>query len=102
MHTLSESMDSSDSILTKRRLDGSGLSIRSHRSPSQRHSRQIGSQSDRLGRRQHHTANPCTQRLGRCPNVELHRQGRDMDRHLVSSEHLVQLLKQQLDEDPDS
>ncbi|KAK9387122.1 hypothetical protein V1515DRAFT_571036 [Lipomyces mesembrius] len=37
----------------------------------------------------------------RCPNVELHRQGRDSDRHLISSERLVQLLKQQLDEDLD-
>ncbi|KAK9369507.1 hypothetical protein V1509DRAFT_638641 [Lipomyces kononenkoae] len=36
-----------------------------------------------------------------CPNVELHRQGRDSDRHLISTERLVQLVKQQLDEDLD-
>ncbi|KAK9342009.1 hypothetical protein V1522DRAFT_439075 [Lipomyces starkeyi] len=71
--------------------------------PSQQHSqhsRQIGSQSDRVGRRQHHTAKFCTQRCllslqqggmldSRCPNVELHRQGRDSDRHLISSERLL-------------
>ncbi|KAK9384366.1 hypothetical protein V1515DRAFT_618117 [Lipomyces mesembrius] len=68
--------------------------------PSQQHSRQIGSQSDRVGRRQHRTATFCTQRCllslqqggmldSRCPNVELHRQGRDSDRHLVSSERLL-------------
>ncbi|KAJ8098400.1 hypothetical protein POJ06DRAFT_283007 [Lipomyces tetrasporus] len=61
---------------------------------------------------QHHTAKFCTQRclLGlrhwgildsHCPNVELHRQGRDNDRHLISTERLVQLLKQQLDENID-
>ncbi|KAK9390345.1 hypothetical protein V1515DRAFT_612850 [Lipomyces mesembrius] len=70
--------------------------------PTQRWSR-IGSQSDRRGSGQHHTAKFCTQRclLGlqhtgildsHCPNVELHRQGRDNDRHLISTERLVQLL----------
>ncbi|KAK9263142.1 hypothetical protein V1519DRAFT_441083 [Lipomyces tetrasporus] len=79
--------------------------------PTQRWSR-IGSQSDRRGSGQHHTAKFCTQRclLGlrhggildsHCPNVELHRQGRDNDRHLISTERLVQLLKQQLDENID-
>ncbi|KAK9344105.1 hypothetical protein V1522DRAFT_411185 [Lipomyces starkeyi] len=37
----------------------------------------------------------------RCPNVELHRQGRDNDRHLISTECQVQLLKKQLDENID-
>ncbi|KAK9245763.1 hypothetical protein V1506DRAFT_521583 [Lipomyces tetrasporus] len=79
--------------------------------PTQRWSR-IGSQSDRRGSGQHHTAKFCTQLclLGlqhggildsHCPNVELHRQGRDNDRHLISTERLVQLLKQQLDENID-
>ncbi|KAK9492622.1 hypothetical protein V1508DRAFT_323938, partial [Lipomyces doorenjongii] len=96
----SESMDSSDSDPNqassgrKRPLNPITLLP-----PSQRHSRQIGSQSDRVGRRQHHTTKFCTQRCllslqqggmldSRCPNVELHRQGRDCDRHLISSELL--------------
>ena len=60
----------------------------------------------------HHTAEFCTQRclLGlcqngmldrHCPNVELHRKGQDGNRHLISTERLVQLLKQQLDENLD-
>ncbi|KAK9376559.1 uncharacterized protein V1513DRAFT_423498 [Lipomyces chichibuensis] len=57
-------------------------------------------------------ANFCTQRCLRglqqggmldsqCPNVELHRQVRDSDRHLISSKRLMQPLKQQRDEDLD-
>ncbi|KAK9348128.1 hypothetical protein V1522DRAFT_426935 [Lipomyces starkeyi] len=107
----SEFMDSSDSDPNQA---SSGrkrpLNLITSLPPSQQHSRQIGSQSDRVARRQHHTPKFCTQRCllslqqggmldSRHPNVELHRQGRDSDRHLISSEHLVQLLKQQLDED---
>ncbi|KAK9236709.1 hypothetical protein V1525DRAFT_195030 [Lipomyces kononenkoae] len=110
-----ESMDSSDSdspdsdpnrttSALKRTLDQLTSQPR-----TQRRSRRISSQSERLGRRQQYTTNFCTQRclLGlkkggtldcHCPNVELHRQGRDNDRHLISTEHLVQLLKEQLDE----
>ncbi|KAK9375330.1 uncharacterized protein V1513DRAFT_478907 [Lipomyces chichibuensis] len=88
------------------------LNLITSQPPSHRRARQIGGQSDRGGQRQHHPANFCTQRclLGlqhggmldsQCPNVELHRQGRDSDRHLISSKRLVQLLKQQLDEDLD-
>ncbi|KAK9241777.1 hypothetical protein V1506DRAFT_549683 [Lipomyces tetrasporus] len=109
----SESMDSSDSDPNQA---SSGrkrpLNLITSLPPSRRRSRQIGSQSGQVSRRQHHTVKFCTQRclLGlqqggildsRCPNVELHRQGRDTDRHLISSERLVQLLKQQLDEDLD-
>ena len=36
----------------------------------------------------------------RCPNVELHRQGRD-SKHPVDAEYLVRLLKEQLDENID-
>ncbi|KAK9368215.1 hypothetical protein V1509DRAFT_624596 [Lipomyces kononenkoae] len=79
--------------------------------PTPRWSR-IGSQNDRRGSGQHHTTKFCTQRclLGLqhggtldsdCPNVELHRHGRDDDRHLISTERLVQLIKQQLDENID-
>ncbi|KAK9234555.1 hypothetical protein V1525DRAFT_452607 [Lipomyces kononenkoae] len=64
------------------------------------------------GRRRHYRAEFCTQKclLGlqrgglldsQCPNVELHRQGQDTKRHLISTERLVQLVKQQLDEDLD-
>ncbi|KAK9249003.1 hypothetical protein V1506DRAFT_526681 [Lipomyces tetrasporus] len=97
----SESMDSSDSDPNQASVWTEAAS-QSDQSlpppPSQRHSRQIGSQSDRR----------CLLSLqqggmldSRCPNVELHRQGRDSDRHLISSERLVQLLKQQLDENLD-
>ncbi|KAK9311345.1 hypothetical protein V1524DRAFT_419076 [Lipomyces starkeyi] len=89
----SESMDSSDSDPNQA---SSGrkrpLNLITSLPPCQRHSRQIGSQSDRQ---------QGDMLDSRCPNVELHRQGRDSDRHLISSERLVQLLKQQLDEDLD-
>ncbi|KAK9358014.1 hypothetical protein V1504DRAFT_365678, partial [Lipomyces starkeyi] len=99
MHS-SESMDSSDSD-SNQATSGRKRPLNPVTSlpPSQRHSRQIRSQSDRIGRRKHHTAEFCTQRCllslqqggmldSRCPNVELHRQGRDSDRHLISSERL--------------
>ncbi|KAK9239697.1 hypothetical protein V1525DRAFT_338817, partial [Lipomyces kononenkoae] len=74
--------------------------------PVSRRTRQIGSQSDRR-ESGHRTAKFCTQRclLGlrqggmldsHCPNVELHRQGRENDRHPINTESLVQLLEQQL------
>lgn len=37
----------------------------------------------------------------RCPNVERHRQGRAVEHHLISASQFVQLLKQQLEHDPD-
>ena len=36
-----------------------------------------------------------------CPNVMLHKQGGDSGRHIINSMTLVQLVKQQLDENVD-
>ncbi|KAK9366303.1 hypothetical protein V1509DRAFT_583526 [Lipomyces kononenkoae] len=110
----SESTDSSDSDSNqatsgrKRTLD----QISSSSPPTQTSSEQSDSSSHRRGRRRHHRAEFCTQKclLGlqkgglldsQCPNMELHRQGQDSKRHLISTERLVQLVKQQLDEDLD-
>ncbi|KMO99937.1 hypothetical protein CISG_05236 [Coccidioides immitis RMSCC 3703] len=38
---------------------------------------------------------------GQCPNVELHRRGREGKHHLITADCLVQLLKEQLDENLD-
>ncbi|KAK9364330.1 hypothetical protein V1509DRAFT_636732, partial [Lipomyces kononenkoae] len=112
----SESMDSSDSDSSE--SDPNQATSRRQRNvnqstlsppPTQRWSSHSSSQGDRGDRRQHHEAKFCTQRCLRglqrgdildshCPNVELHRQGRDSNRHLISSQGLVQLLKEQLDE----
>ncbi|KAK9237156.1 hypothetical protein V1525DRAFT_173960 [Lipomyces kononenkoae] len=109
-----ESMDSSDSDSNqatsgrKRTLD----QISSSAPLTQPSSQQRDSSSHRRGRRWHYRAEFCTQKclLGlqrgglldsQCPNVELHRQGQDTKRHLISTERLVQLVKQQLDEDLD-
>ncbi|OJD12968.1 hypothetical protein AJ78_06516 [Emergomyces pasteurianus Ep9510] len=59
-----------------------------------------------------HTARYCTQRclLGlqqrgeldhQCPNVSLHQQGQNDDRHCINARKLVQLLNEQLDRDLD-
>ncbi|KAL1976106.1 hypothetical protein VTN31DRAFT_2388 [Thermomyces dupontii] len=64
------------------------------------------------GQDQRHAAHFCTQRCllglrqgGRlddaCPNVDLHRQGLDGDQHPIDAVQLVQMLKRQLDRDPD-
>ncbi|KAK9235880.1 hypothetical protein V1525DRAFT_242289 [Lipomyces kononenkoae] len=78
--------------------------------PTQGSGRQTDSQNNWSDRdRQLNDAKFCTQRclLGlqqggnlddSCPNVKLHRQGRDGIRHPINAEILVQLLKLQLDE----
>lgn len=38
---------------------------------------------------------------GNCPNVALHQQGQNSNQHLITARRLVELLKQQLDEDLD-
>ncbi|ODH49401.1 hypothetical protein GX48_04486 [Paracoccidioides brasiliensis] len=79
--------------------------------PSQRPSvRSEGTKSS--SRQSQHTAPYCTQRclLGlkqkdeldhQCPNVSLHQQGQNGDRHLIDAMKLVHLLKEQLDHDLD-
>ncbi|PLN79387.1 hypothetical protein BDW42DRAFT_128093 [Aspergillus taichungensis] len=82
--------------------------------PAQRSmsSPQTNPQSTRGGQSRPHDNKFCTQRclLGlqrggtldaRCPNVELHQCGKNSDRHPISADNLVQMLNQQLDEDPD-
>ncbi|EER24649.1 hypothetical protein CPC735_060190 [Coccidioides posadasii C735 delta SOWgp] len=60
----------------------------------------------------HHAEQFCTQKCllslkhsrmldGQCPNVELHRRGREGKHHLITADCLVQLLKEQLDENLD-
>ena len=109
----SESSDSSDSdsiqAAPSRKRNISQLTS----SPSaQRSSSQGDHRQGRRGQDQHHMAEFCTQRclLGlcqngildsHCPNVKLHRQGQDGNRHLISRERLVQLLKKQLDKSLD-
>ncbi|KAI7973041.1 hypothetical protein EIK77_000827 [Talaromyces pinophilus] len=62
--------------------------------------------------RQQHTSRFCTQRCllglqqkgtldGSCPNVHLHRHGQERNRHCIDANALVQLLKDQLDQDLD-
>ena len=62
--------------------------------------------------RQQYTSCFCTQRCLRglqqrgaldhlCPNVHLHRHGQESDRHCINAKRLVQLLKEQLDQDLD-
>ncbi|QGA17632.1 hypothetical protein EYB26_005307 [Talaromyces marneffei] len=62
--------------------------------------------------RQQHTSRFCTQRCllglqqkgtldGSCPNVHLHRHGQEGNRHRIDANALVQLLKDQLDQDLD-
>jgi hypothetical protein len=64
------------------------------------------------GQGQQHTAQFCTQRflIGlqqshqldvNCPNVMLHRQGGNSNRHLINADMLIEELKQQLDENID-
>ena len=109
----SEPSDSSDSdsIQAARRRKRNISQVASS-PPTQRSSRQGDHLQGPRGQGQHHTAEFCTQRclLGlcqngmldsHCPNVELHRQGQDGNRHLISTERLVQILKQQLDESLD-
>lgn len=61
---------------------------------------------------QHHSMQFCTQRClfglrkcgsldERCPNVTLHRRGGSSSQHLINSEILVLIIKQQLDDDID-
>lgn len=88
-----------------------GISQVASSPPTQRSTRQSTNDSGR-GQRQHRIVPFCTQRclLGlqrdapldaNCPNVALHRQGQNGNRHLVTAGHLVHLLKRQLDEDLD-
>ncbi|KAL1995015.1 hypothetical protein VTN49DRAFT_1202 [Thermomyces lanuginosus] len=70
------------------------------------------STGEQHGQGRKHANRFCTQRCllglrqgGRldnaCPNVDLHRQGADGDQHRIDATQLVQLLKQQLDRDPE-
>lgn len=82
-------------------------------SPTQRLSmRPTGDEDYRPSGQRQHTARYCTQkclsglqqqgRLDRlCPNVHLHRQGQRSDHHPITTEKLVQSLKEQLDRDLD-
>lgn len=82
-------------------------------SPSvQQSARQTGSRHVSSDQNQRQQAQFCTQRclLGlqhggsldeHCPNTTLHRKGQSSSRHLIKAETLVQLIKQQLDEDID-
>ncbi|KZF24821.1 hypothetical protein L228DRAFT_243546 [Xylona heveae TC161] len=108
-----ELMDSSDSD-TNHAESGRKRGFSQVESPSPRPlSRQSGSRNDPNSRNQQHAAQFCTQRclIGlqqqdaldeNCPNVELHRQGKDGNQHCITAERLVQLIKQQLDKDLDN
>ncbi|OKL61816.1 hypothetical protein UA08_03028 [Talaromyces atroroseus] len=115
MGTMSQSdrLDSSDSgadTTTKNRKLGIRQVLSSP--PSQRRStRPTDSTPPSSGQHQQHTSRFCTQRcllglqqggaLDRlCPNVHLHRHEKG-DRHSIDAEELVQLLKEQLDQDLD-
>ena len=80
--------------------------------PVQREVRQARSRHISDSRHGQHNARFCTQRclLGlqrggllddACPNVDHHKQGGDSGRHIIHSTTLVQLVKQQLDENLD-
>ena len=80
--------------------------------PVQRVVRQAGSRHISGSQHGQHNARFCTQHclLGlqqgglfddACPNVMLHKQGGDSGRHIIDSTTLVQLVKQQLDENVD-
>jgi hypothetical protein len=80
--------------------------------PTQRLTHEKSSCHCQASQIQQHTAEYCTQKclLGlqrgdildsNCPNVKLHRQDQASNQHLITAERLIQLLKQQLDEDLD-
>ncbi|KAF4240498.1 hypothetical protein CNMCM8980_001147 [Aspergillus fumigatiaffinis] len=88
-----------------------GISQVASSPPTQRSTRQSTNDTYN-GQHQHRMVPFCTQRclLGlqrnapldaNCPNVALHRQGQNGNRHLVTAGNLVGLLKRQLDEDLD-
>ncbi|KAJ5946401.1 hypothetical protein N7454_003240 [Penicillium verhagenii] len=81
-------------------------------SPSARQAARHESSENQGSQSRRHNAQFCTQRclLGlqtrgvlddRCPNITLHRQGRDSLKHLITSEDLVNLLQAELDENID-
>ncbi|KAJ8104193.1 hypothetical protein POJ06DRAFT_243883 [Lipomyces tetrasporus] len=108
-----ESMDSSDSDSNQAASGRKrGFSQVTSSPPTQGSARLTDSRNDRSIRYRQHDAQFCTQRclLGLqqggnlddcCPNVKLHRQGRDGIRHPINAEILVQLLKRRLDENLD-
>ncbi|KKK13727.1 hypothetical protein AOCH_003360 [Aspergillus ochraceoroseus] len=113
MMSQNERMDSSDSDAgpaTQNRKRGFSQVMSS---PSSQHSsRPTDSTPPSSGQYQQHASRFCTQRCllglqqggaldGLCPNVQLHRQGQERDRHSIDAKQLVQLLKEQLDQDLD-
>lgn len=89
-----------------------GFSEISSSPPVQRVVRQADSRHISDGRHEQHNARFCTQRclLGlqqggllddACPNVVLYKQGGDGRQHIINSTTLVQLVKQQLDDNID-
>ncbi|QSS50346.1 hypothetical protein I7I53_11001 [Histoplasma capsulatum var. duboisii H88] len=111
---LREPMESSDSdsgpaTQSRKRSFGQIMSSPSNRSSDH----PADNNSPSSGEYRQHTEKFCTQQclLGlqqkeglldrRCPNVHLHQQGQNGDRHRIDAGKLVQLLKQQLDHDLD-
>jgi Lipopolysaccharide kinase (Kdo/WaaP) family len=108
-----EPMDSSDSDTspaTQGRKRGFSQIMSSP--PSQRVSTRPAGSTTPHDQHQQHTPHFCTQQclLGLqrkgpldslCPNVHLHRQGQEGYRHCIDAKQLVQLLKEQLDQDLD-
>ena len=105
----SDSDSESESVQRKR-----GFSEVNSSPPVQRVVRQAGSGLRHIpdGQNERHDTRFCTQRclLGLqqggvldydCPNVDHHKQGRDNGRHIINSTTLVQLVKQQLDDNID-
>ncbi|KAL4780135.1 hypothetical protein BJX76DRAFT_351242 [Aspergillus varians] len=80
--------------------------------PSHRSAPRTDTQGNQGGQSRRHVAQFCTQQclLGLqqggvldsfCPNAELHISGRHYDRHPIDAETLVQIIKEQLDQDLD-
>lgn len=107
-----ERMDSSDSDAgpaTQNRKRGISQILSS---PTQRSSKRTTDSSPSSGQHQQHTTRFCTQRCllglqegsaldGFCPNVHLHQQGQEGDRHNINAKQPIQLLKEQLNQDLD-
>ncbi|QVM10334.1 hypothetical protein D8B26_004994 [Coccidioides posadasii str. Silveira] len=70
-------------------------SRRTHRKQQNHHAEQFCTQKCLLGLKHSRMLD------GQCPNVELHRRGREGKHHLITADCLVQLLKEQLDENLD-
>ncbi|PCG88212.1 Lipopolysaccharide kinase [Penicillium occitanis (nom. inval.)] len=108
-----ESMDSSDSDTNPAAHGRKRGFSQIMSSPSSQRSATRPADSTHPGdQRQQHTSRFCTQRCllglqqkgildGSCPNVHLHRLGHQGNRHVIDANKLVQLLKDQLDQDLD-